>query len=70
MATQREMIRDIRASRSAQRDYLHRATVLRVEARLHDQVGLTTRARRARAAAVCLEQAALAEFRDPEPGDR
>lgn len=61
------MLRDIRAARSSQRDYLDRAKDLRLEAAGHRAFGRVRLSRRCLQAALLLEQAAIAELVDRDP---
>ena len=65
----RQMLRDIRAARAAQRDYLDRARELRVEAAGHREFGRLRLSRECLQAALSLEHAAVAELVDREPSD-
>jgi hypothetical protein len=61
-----ELLRDQRASRAAQRDYLERAKDLRVEAAGHRAMGRIYLSRKCLQVALDLEHAAIAEITDPE----
>lgn len=61
------MLRDLQASRSAQRDYVERAKDLRAESAGHRAFGRHRLSRAKLQAALLLEHAAVAELVDCEP---
>lgn len=59
-------LRDVTASKSAQRWYRHRAAMLREQAKVEEAAGKPLTARVTRYRALVAEHAAQAEFMDPE----